>query len=197
MKKLERPVQMAVIGAAHGIRGEVRVKSFTGDPLALGDYGPLYAEDGRRFDIAATRPSGEVVVVRFKQVADRNAAETLTGLALFIDRSALPADLEDEEFYHADLIGLAVRDAAGEAIGKVHAFHDYGAGDILELRLADGRGAMVPFTRAAVPVVDIAGGHIVVEPNAAGLVPDDDEAEAEKAKPQNRPRGPKSAGGNR
>ena len=113
MTKPQNPVQMAVIGAAHGIKGELRVKTFTGDPLALGDYGPLYARDGRAFEIIDIRPANTVVVVRFKGVSDRNAAEALTGTELFVDRSMLPDDGEEDEFYHADLIGLAVRDETG------------------------------------------------------------------------------------
>ena len=90
--KPQNPVQMAVIGAAHGIKGELRVKTFTGDPLALGDYGPLYARDGRAFEIEGIRPAGDVVVVRFKGIRDRTVAEGLTGTALFVDRSVLPAE---------------------------------------------------------------------------------------------------------
>ena len=105
--KPQNPIQMAVIGAAHGIRGELRVKTFTGDPLAIGDYGPLYAKDGRAFEVQDVRPAGDVVVVRFKGVGDRTAAERLTGTELFVDRSVLPPE-EEDEFYHADLVGLAV-----------------------------------------------------------------------------------------
>ena len=115
MSKPENPVLMAVIGAAHGIKGELRVKTFTGDPLALGGYGPLFAKDGRRFEILDIRPQGTVVVARFKGVGDRSAAEALTGTELFVDRAALAADLDDEEFYHADLVGLSVVDEHGDA----------------------------------------------------------------------------------
>ena len=100
---------MAVIGAAHGIKGELRVKSFTADPLALGDYGPLHARDGRRFEVLDVRPAGTVVVVRFKGVTDRTAAEALNGTELFVDRSALPEAADEEEFYHADLVGQLAR----------------------------------------------------------------------------------------
>ncbi len=117
MSKLSNPIQMAVIGAAHGIKGELRVKTFTGDPMALGDYGPLSDKDGRSFEIAAIRPAKEVVVVRFKGVSDRNAAEALAGTELFIDRSMLPDDTDEGEFYHADLIGLSVKDETGTLIG--------------------------------------------------------------------------------
>lgn len=190
MAKPNNPVQMAVIGAAHGIKGELRVKSFTGDPEALADYGPLYAADGRAFEIASIRPAGEVVVVRFKGVSNRTAAEALTGTALFVDRAALP-EAEEEEFYHADLVGLAVRDATGAALGTISAVHNFGGGDILEIGGGKPSGAMVPFTRAAVPDVRIAEGYVVVDPVAAGLVEEDDDGE------DDRPRGPSEAGGNR
>jgi 16S rRNA processing protein RimM len=117
MSTLKNPVQMATIGAAHGIKGELRVKTFTGDPLALGSYGSLYDRAGRAFEVLSVRPQGNVVVVRFKGVDDRSAAEALTGTDLFVDRSALPADLADDEFYHADLVGLAVHDGNGNTIG--------------------------------------------------------------------------------
>ena len=163
MTKLKNPVQMAVIGAAHGIKGEVRVKTFTGDPMALGDYGPLFAEDGRRFTVAAIRPAKEVVVVRFREIAGRDAAEAATGTALFVDRSVLPDDLEEDEFYHADLIGLAVRDETGTEIGKVLAVQNFGGGDIVEVALAGRKTVMVPFTLSAIPTVSIAGGFIQVD----------------------------------
>ncbi|MDG4876754.1 ribosome maturation factor RimM [Mesorhizobium sp. WSM4935] len=198
MSKLENPVQMAVIGAAHGIKGELRVKAFTGDPLALADYGPLHAKDGRTFQITDIRPAGTVVVVRFKGVNDRNAAEALAGTELFVDRWVLPDDGEEDEFYHADLIGLDVRDDTG-VIGKIVAVHNFGGGDILDVTLAGRKGVLIPFTQAAVPHVSIADGFVEVDPLAAGLV-DDEESEAPGRSgfdPKGRPRGPKDAGGNR
>jgi 16S rRNA processing protein RimM len=174
MQTQKNPIQMAVIGAAHGIKGEVRVKSFTADPLALGDYGPLHAKDGRAFEVADIRPAGTVVVVRFKGIGDRGAAEALTGLELFVDRSALPDDGDEDDFYHADLIGLAVRDEAGETIGKVAAVHNFGGGDLLDLTLGGRGSVLVPFSRAAVPEVSVAGGYIRVDPLAAGLVEDEE-----------------------
>ncbi|QPC86036.1 ribosome maturation factor RimM [Mesorhizobium sp. NBSH29] len=175
--KLQNPVQMAIIGAAHGIKGELRVKAFTADPLALGDYGPLYTRDGRAFEIAAIRPQKDVVVVRFKNVSDRNLAETLTGTELFIDRSSLPEAEDEEEFYHADLVGLEVRDDLGGIIGKVQSVQNFGGGDILEVAVARGPTLMIPFTRAAIPEVAINAGYLRVEPAAAGLLdsPDDDD----------------------
>ncbi|GLS30189.1 16S rRNA processing protein RimM [Mesorhizobium albiziae] len=205
MSKLKKPVQMAVIGAAHGIKGELRVKTFTGDPLALADYGPLYARDGRAFEITAIRPANEVVVVRFKGIADRNAAEALTGIELFVDRSALPEELEDDEFYHADLVGLAVQDETGGTLGKVTAVQNFGGGDLLEIALDNRQTVLVPFTAAAVPQIAVSAGFIRVDPVAAGLVDDeDDEGEdggdgddAAGFITRRRPRGPKDAGGNR
>ncbi|RRI02643.1 ribosome maturation factor RimM [Mesorhizobium tamadayense] len=198
MSKLQNPVQMAVIGAAHGIKGELRVKTFTGDPLALADYGPLHTKDGRTFQILDIRPAGTVVVVRFKGINDRNAAEALAGTELFVDRSVLPDDGEEDEFYHADLVGLEVRDDTG-AIGRVVAVHNFGGGDILDVTLAGRKGVLIPFTQAAVPHVSIADGFVQVDPLAAGLV-DDEESEAPAGSgfdPKGRPRGPKDAGGNR
>lgn len=198
MAKPQNPIQMAVIGAAHGIKGELRVKTFTGDPLALADYGPLYAKDGRAFEIAAIRPANEVVVVRFKGVADRNAAEALTGTELFVDRSALPDDGDEGEFYHADLVGLQVRDETGAPVGKVFAVQNYGGGDILEIQYQGRKGVLIPFTQAAVPVVDVSGGFVTIDTVAAGLVDDEDGADAASdGEFDKRPRGPKDAGGNR
>lgn len=198
--KPTNPVQMAVIGAAHGIKGELRVKAFTGDPLALGDYGPLYAKDGRAFEIDDIRPAGEVVVVRFKGLRDRTAAERLTGTELFVDRSALPPE-EEDEFYHADLVGLTVRDESGAEAGRVTAVQDFGGGDLLEITFRGKKGLLIPFSQAAVPEVDVAAGFVRVDTIAAGLVEDADEDgssdEPGKFDPKARPRGPKDAGGNR
>jgi 16S rRNA processing protein RimM len=199
MTKPQNPVQMAVIGAAHGIKGELRVKTFTGEALALADYGPLYAKDGRAFQIIDIRPANTVVVVRFKGVSDRSAAEALAGTELFVDRSMLPDDGEEDEFYHADLVGLAVRDDTDAAIGKVVAVHNFGGGDILDVTLAGRKGVLIPFTQAAVPQVSVAEGFVRIDPAAAGLVEEED-SEApgrEGFDPKGRPRGPRDAGGNR
>lgn len=198
MSKPQNPIQMAVIGAAHGIKGEVRVKSFTGDPLALDDYGPLYDEAGRAFTILDIRMQKDMAVVRFKGVGDRSAAEALTGTALYVDRDMLPDDLEDEEFYHADLIGLQAVDLEDAPIGKVLAVQNFGGGDILEIARGGKSTILVPFTKAAVPEVDTRAGKVRVDPVSAGLVDTDDEDDPEERKAvDKRPRGPKSAGGNR
>jgi 16S rRNA processing protein RimM len=165
---------MAVIGAAHGIGGEVRVKIFTRDPAALGDYGPLRDGAGRTFKVVSVRPAKEVSIVRFKDTATREAAEALNGVALFVDRSALPADLDEDEFYHADLIGLAVRDESGAEIGTVSAIHDFGAGDMLEVARKNGPSVMIPFTRAAVPEIAPEQGFVRIDSLAAGLVEDEE-----------------------
>ncbi|MEQ1951691.1 ribosome maturation factor RimM [Mesorhizobium sp. CN2-181] len=196
---------MAVIGAAHGIRGELRVKTFTGDPLALGDYGPLQTADGRSFEVLDMRPAGNVVVIRFKGIADRNAAEALNGTELFVDRSALPDDVEEGEFYHTDLVGLAVRDEVDTVVGRVTSVQNFGGGDILEITHAGTKGVLIPFTQAAVPVVDIAGGYVRIDTVAAGLTNEGDDSDeapnkqdgAEGGGLNRRPRGPKNAGGNR
>lgn len=174
MTKAEKTVQMAVIGAPHGVKGEVRVKTFTGDPLALGDYGPLRSADGRTFTVSAIRPAKTVVVVRFREIASREAAEAVTGTELFIDRSALPNDLDEDEFYHADLIGLAVRDETGSSIGKVAAIQNFGGGDIVEVALTDRRTVMIPFTLAAIPEISVRDGFIRIDSAGAGLVEEDD-----------------------
>ncbi len=161
---------VAVVGAPHGIKGEVRVKAFTDDPMAIGDYGPLFAADGRRLQIKPLRLAKSVVVARIKGMADRTAVEALKGLELYVDRSALPEDLEEDEYYFSDLVGLAAEDTEGGNWGRVIAVHDYGGGDLLELAVP-GRGAvLIPFTGAAVPDVSIENGRIVVDPVAAGLV---------------------------
>ena len=121
MAKLENPILMAKIGAAQGLRGEVRVSSFTDDPTALGDYGNLIAGDGRVFEILEIREAKTVVIVRFRGVNDRNAAEALNGLELFIERDNLPDDdLDEDEFYYTDLEGLEAVDAEGKSLSLIH-----------------------------------------------------------------------------
>ena len=158
-------VCVAQIGGAHGLRGEVKLKSFTGDPMAVSEYGTLTSEDGaKNFEIEALRPAKGHLVARFRGIEDRGAAERLANVRLFVPRERLPP-LEADEFYHADLIGLSAVKADGTEIGTVVAVHDFGAGDILELApRGGGTSIMVPFTAAFVPKVDIARGRIVVAP---------------------------------
>jgi 16S rRNA processing protein RimM len=161
------------IGAAHGVRGEVRLRSFTADPEAIGRYGPLETEDGRVVHIEALRHAKDHFVARLAGVSDRSAAERLTRAKLYVPRERLPEPDRPDEFYHADLIGLAVVDRAGEKLGTVVAVHNFGAGDLIEVRpSAGGTTRMLPFDEATVPVVDLAAGRlVVVEPEVEQEAP--------------------------
>jgi 16S rRNA processing protein RimM len=151
------------IGAAHGVRGEVRLYSFTADPAAITSYGPLEAEDGRVFEIESLRPAKDHFVARISGIADRSAAERLTNVKLYVPRDRLPPPTDSEEFYHADLVGLAVVDRAGQKLGTVVAVHNFGAGDLIEVRPEDGdKTELVPFDETTVPEVDVAAGRLVV-----------------------------------
>jgi 16S rRNA processing protein RimM len=155
-------VLLGVVAAAHGIKGEVKVKTFTETPDRLGAYGPVTMEDGCKVEIAALRATKrDEAVVRFAGIADRNTAETLKGAHLYVERAVLPAT-EPGEFYYADLVGLCAEDASGKTLGSVQGVHNFGAGDVLEIALAGGGTEFVPFTDAVVPVVDIPAGRIVV-----------------------------------
>lgn len=157
------PICVARIGAAHGVRGAVKLWPFTEDPLAVMDYGPLTTKDGtRQFEVANARPAKDHLVATFKGVSTREDAERLNGIELYIARDKLPATDEDE-YYHADLIGLAAVNAANEPIGRVLAIHNFGAGDIIEIAPPSGPTLLLPFTNAVVPTVDLAGGRVVVE----------------------------------
>jgi len=157
-------VCLGQIGAAHGVRGEVRLRSFTADPAAITSYGPLETEDGRVLEIEALRPAKDHFVATLAGVADRDAAERLTNVKLYVPRERLPEPAEPDEYYHADLIGLAVVDRSGKPLGSVVAVHNFGAGDLIELRRAEGKATeFVPFNAATVPEVDISAGRLVVE----------------------------------
>ncbi len=155
---------MGVVGRPHGVRGLVHVQSFTSEPGALADYAPLHDDKRRRWSLA-WRGDG-VAELRDEQgraLPDRTAAERLTNLRLYVDRSQLPPPGE-EEFYLADLVGLEAHDTEGGPLGRVVQVHDYGAGTSLELARDGGSSLIVPFTRAAVPEVDVAAGRLVVVP---------------------------------
>lgn len=162
------------IGAAHGIRGEVRLAAFTADPMAIAGYGPLITKAGGTLAIVSARAHKAGLVARFEGVADRNAAEALAGTELYIPRDRLPPPGDEDEFYHADLVGLLARDPTGAPLGTVVAVQNYGAGDLIELREPSGRTVLYPFTRTVVPEVDIPGGFVVVAPPAE--IPGEDEA---------------------
>ncbi len=155
---------VGAIAGAFGVTGEARIKSFCAEPAAIAGYGPLVTEDGtRKFTLRITRPVKEGFAARLSGVATREAAEALKGTRLYAPRERLPT-LAEDEFYHADLIGLTVLDTGGAEIGRVRAIHDHGAGDMLEVTGPGGQMVLIPFTRAAVPTVDLAAGRIVADP---------------------------------
>ncbi len=160
-----RQLLMGRIGAAHGIKGEVRIQSFTEEPLALVDYCPLATNrPGLTIEIEAARATTNVLVARLKGVTDRSAAEKLNGVELYVDRDKLPPPDAEDDFYHADLIGLDARLADGTVIGKVTAIPNFGASDLIEVRdERSGDTFLYPFTKAVVPEVRIAEGYIVIE----------------------------------
>lgn len=180
MAEPQKSILIAEIGAAHGVRGEVRVKAHTADPMAIADYGSLHDGRGGLFRVKSLRHlKDDMLVVAFEGMADRTAAEKLNRTKLYVDRSALPPPDEDE-FYHADLLGLAVETTAGEPVGTVVAVADFGAGDLLEVRRPGGASVYVPFTRAVVPVLDFAVGKAIIEP-PQGLLEEGGEPEGEDA----------------
>lgn len=158
-------VCVGVVAGAFGVRGEVRLKSFCAEPEAIASYGPLTSEDGSStWEVQLTRSVKNGFAARLTGVTTRERAEALRGTRLFAPRSRLP-QLPDDEFYHADLIGLAVLDTGGNALGEVKAVLNHGAGDLLEIAGADPtQTVLLPFTRSAVPTVDVAAGRIVVDP---------------------------------
>jgi 16S rRNA processing protein RimM len=157
------PICVARIGAAHGVRGAVKLWTFTEDPLAVKHYGPLSTKDGmRQFEVTHVREAKDHLVATLKDVATREDAERLNGIELYIAREKLPAT-DDDEYYHADLIGLAAVNAANESVGRVVGIHNFGAGDIIEIAPAHGPTMLLPFTNAVVPTVDLAGGRVVIE----------------------------------
>lgn len=162
---MERAVCVGAVAGSFGVRGEVRLKSFCADPEDVAAYGPLSTEDGaRHYEVTLVKPVKNGFAARLSGVTTKEAADALRGTRLYAGREALPA-LGEDEFYHADLIGLEVRDTGGTLLGHVRAVHDHGAGDLLEIH---GPGlkqtVLLPFTREAVPTVDLAGGRVVADP---------------------------------
>jgi 16S rRNA processing protein RimM len=154
---------IARIGAAHGVRGAVKLWTFTEDPLAVMQYGALATKDGARsFEVANAREAKGHLVATLKGIATREDAERLTGIELYVAREKLPAT-DDGEYYHADLIGLTAVNAANEPLGRVIAIHNFGAGDIIEIAPPHGATMLLPFTNAVVPSVDLAAGRVVIE----------------------------------
>ena len=157
------PICVARIGAAHGVRGAVKLWTFTEDPFAVKAYGPLLTKDGaRQFEVTSAREAKGHLVATLKGISTREEAERLNGVELYVAREKLP-ETDEDEYYHADLIGLAAVNAANEPLGKVIAIHNFGAGDIIEIAPPGGTTLLLPFTNAVVPSVDIAGGRVVIE----------------------------------
>lgn len=156
---------VAVIAGAFGVRGEVRLKSFTADPVTIGEYAPLVTEDGSRsFDVALEGQLTNGLLVRLSGVSTKEEADALKGVKLFVPRDRLPG-LPDDEYYHADLIGLEVLDTGGAGLGRVKAVLNHGAGDILEVQVpGSSETVLLPFTMEAVPTVDLAAGRIIADP---------------------------------
>ena len=166
---------VARIGAAHGVRGAVKLWTFTEDPLAVQRYGPLVTKDGaRQFELTGAREAKGHLVATLKGVATREDAERLNGLELYVARDQLPATGENE-FYHADLIGLTALTTANEPLGRVVAIHNFGAGDIIEIAPPSGATMLLPFTNAVVPSVDLSGGSVMIQlpEEIEGDTPDD------------------------
>ena len=158
-------VLLGVVAAPHGVRGLVRIRSYTEDPMAVAHYGPLSDETGRKqYRVEALSAVKGAVLARIEGVADRTAAEALRGLRLYVERERLP-EAGEREWYEADLIGLAAVGRDGRDWGKVIAFHDFGAGSVMEVS----GGVMLPFTDEAVPEIDLSGGKVVIDP-PAGLL---------------------------
>ena len=157
-----RDVLIAAVIGAHGLKGEVKVKTFTETPDALACFKRLHAKDGRVFTVAQLRAGkADEATASFSEVVDRNTAESLKGLELFVARDALPS-IAQNEFYHADLVGLTAMDEADRVIGTVKAIHNYGAGDVIEIARGDGDTVMLPFAKDFVPVVDLKAGRVVI-----------------------------------
>jgi 16S rRNA processing protein RimM len=167
----EGRVLLGVVAAPHGVRGLVRIRSFTEDPMAIASYGALSDETGsKRYRVEALSTVKGAVLARIEGVADRTAAEAVRGLRLYVERSVLPATGE-REWYEADLIGLPAVGRDGRDWGKVMAFHDFGAGRTMEVSggVASRSSVMLPFTGEVVPEIDVEGGKVVVDPPAGVL----------------------------
>ncbi|BBL53966.1 ribosome maturation factor RimM [Bartonella quintana] len=170
-KKLKNKVYLAIIDLPHGVKGDVLVKVWSAEPQRLKTYGILYDDTGRPYEIVMLRVQKNNAIVHFKGVEDRSAAEALKGIRLYVTRDQLVDDLAEDEFYQVDLIGLRVQDCAGQSLGKVSGFFNFGAGDLLEIRLNTRKTTvLIPFSKAAVPEICVTSGFLVVEPVAAGLL---------------------------
>jgi 16S rRNA processing protein RimM len=161
-------------GAAQGLKGEIRLQSYTANPFAIGSYGALTSQDGRKFEITHLRSGKNILIARVKNITDRTAAEQLTNLALYIDRALLGEIQEEDEYFHADLVGLNVETSDGTHLGKVLALFNFGAGDMLEIRPVEGgKSVMLPFTKLAVPNISLTKKRIIVDQSSFESAMDD------------------------
>lgn len=159
-------VCVAVVAAAHGVRGALRLRCFTERPESVASYGPVYDANGRQlFRLEVTGAARDGVIVRADGVHDRTAAERLRGLRLHVPRAALP-ETDADEFYVEDLVGLPAIGPDGALIGRIAAVSNFGAGDVVELEAGDGARLTLPFTRAFFPEIDLSGRHVVCHPPA-------------------------------
>lgn len=172
---MDKTLQLAVIGAAHGVNGEVRVKSFAHPPQNLALYDPLYDEAGRSYHLCSYRLQKDLLIARFEGVNSREAAQILNGVTLYIHRDQLADDLGEDDVYQTDLIGLSVQDELGTDVGRICGFYNFGAGDIVELDLVSGKKQMIPFSKAAVPVLDHVRGLVMIDRLAAGLAVEEED----------------------
>lgn len=174
-------ILVGIFGAAHGVRGELRLKSYTGDPMAIADYPRLTDESGKRvFKLLSARPvKDDILVVRVDGIADRTQAEKLTNTSIYIARADLPpADEDEDEFYHADLIGLRAETRDGALIGTIANVLNFGAGDILDIRPELGDNLLLPFTKKVVPIVEIAKKRVIVDLPEEVIVREEDAGDA-------------------
>jgi 16S rRNA processing protein RimM len=162
-------ILLATIGAAQGLKGEVKLNAMTGEPMGALNYGALTASDGTRFEIERGRMQKDVPIVKFKGIDDRTAAEGLRGVELFVERSLLDTIIEEDEFLYEDLVGLRVSDETGQDWGAVSGVFNFGGGDVVEIKGRDGRLRMIPFTKAAVPAVDVQVGKLTIDRTASGI----------------------------
>jgi 16S rRNA processing protein RimM len=174
MSESDDLICVGVIAGAFGVKGEVRLKSFTADPEAIEDYNPLTTEDGSQsFDVGIIQSIKNGLSVRLSNVATKEEADALKGVNLYVPRTRLPS-LPDDEFYHADLMGLEVYDTGGTLLGRVKSVQNHGAGDLLEIHGAGlSATVLIPFTRQAVPTVDLNAGRLIADP-PDGILPDPD-----------------------
>lgn len=174
MAEENRRIAIGRIGAAHGIRGEVRIKTYGEDPLAIADYGPLQNADGSAsYEIVSARLQKSMVVARLKGISDRTAAEKLNGVELFVSRDQLGETDDEDEFYHTDLIGLEACDPQGAPVGKIVAVPNFGASDLLEIAPKGAKSFYLPFTRDFVPEIDFDAGKVTVIVPEGYLAEDD------------------------